>query len=183
MSTESPVPYGTVSSRGEAHTIHFEMGLPHPVDSAWAAVATPAGLRGWLAAADPFEPGPGGAVTLHWLTDGDGGNGVAAPGRITAWQRRRLAEYTVDLRGSFGFTLEALDEGDGSAGTWCSFSNDFTGDGALLLDSLASWHNHFELLHDELKGHPTDWTSWSGDRWGELRAEYALRVPGATGTG
>ena len=168
MNTDSPVPYGTVRTSGEAHTIHFELRLAHPLESAWAAVATPGGLRGWLAAADPFEPGPGGSVTLRWLN-----GGVTAPGRITAWQKRRLAEYTVDVHGVFGFALRSVDDG---AGTRLSFSNDFTGDDPAALDQLAGWHHHLELLCEELEGRPADWSAWTPDRFAALRAAYAAGV-------
>jgi len=185
MSTESrlgtvaslpyDIPYGTARSSacGAAHTVGFELSFPHPLESVWAAVATPAGLRGWLAAAEPFEPGPGGAVTLRWLNGGHEGSdeGVAASGRITAWSRRRLAEYTIDGRGSFGFTLRGSLDDDR---TRVRFRNDFTGDTEWVLDVLAGWHQHFELLADVLRGHPTDWSTWTPARFTELRAEYAL---------
>ncbi|MFI8854918.1 hypothetical protein [Streptomyces sp. 891-h] len=201
MSTESQpqtvssdIPYGTVrsSADGAAHTIGFELAFPHPLESVWAAVATPAGLRGWLAAADPFEPGPGGAVTLRWLNRGHEGSlggrgaegspeeggaasvaGPATPGRITAWSRRRLAEYTVDGRGSFGFTLRGSLDDDR---TRVRFRNDFTGDVESLPAALADWHQHFELLGEELRGRPTDWSTWTPARFAELRAEYALSL-------
>lgn len=184
MSTESQapyvpsgeVPYGSAHSSqdGAAHTIAFELEFPHPVDSVWAAVATPGGLRGWLAAADPFEPGPGGAVTLRWLNGVSGGEAPAfvAPGRITAWSRRRLAEYTVDERGSFGFTLRGTPDDDR---TRVRFRNDFTGDESERLDCLAGWHQHFELLYEELCGHPANWAAWTPERFAALRAEYASR--------
>ncbi|MDJ1133820.1 SRPBCC domain-containing protein [Streptomyces iconiensis] len=185
MSTESQssyVPYGEVpygsthsSPDGAAHTIGFELEFPHPVDSVWAAVATPGGLSGWLATADPFEPGPGGAVTLRWLKGGpsdEDGPELVAPGRITAWSRRRLAEYTVDARGSFGFTLRGTPDDDR---TRVRFRNDFTGDEESRVDRLAGWHQHFELLHQELDDRPTDWSGWTPERFAALRAEYASR--------
>ncbi|MGY1437306.1 SRPBCC family protein [Streptomyces reniochalinae] len=182
MSTDSEqaapggVPYGSArsSADGAAHTVGFELSFPHPPESVWAAVATPAGLRGWLAAADPFEPGPGGAVTLRWLHGGaDAADRLTAPGRITAWSRRRLAEYTVDARGSFGFTLRGAPDEEG---TRVRFRNDFTGDPGRLLDVLAGWHQHFELLSEELRGRPADWTAWTPSRFTALRAEYADRL-------
>ncbi|NSC23229.1 hypothetical protein FM076_19555 [Streptomyces albus subsp. chlorinus] len=184
MSTE--IPYGSArsSADGAAHTIGFELSYPHPLESVWAAVATPAGLRGWLAEADPFEPGPGGAVTLRRL---DGQRGVAAAeGRITAWSRRRLAEYTVDTRGSFGFTLRGSAD---DAHTRVRFRNDFTGDPAQVLDALASWHQHFELLAEELCGRPADWPAWTPERFRALRTEYqalfaaTATTPGGDGSG
>ncbi|WP_327392686.1 MULTISPECIES: hypothetical protein [unclassified Streptomyces] len=185
MNTDSPaptvpygIPYGTARSSpgGDAHTIGFELAFPRPVDNVWEAVATPGGLRGWLASADPFEPGPGGAVTLRWLDGGDGAepDGPAATGRITAWSRRRLAEYTVGTRGSFGFTLKGTADDDR---TRIRFRNDFTGDAARLLDRLAGWHHHFELLREELDGAPASGTAWAPARVTALRAVYADRGP------
>ncbi|MFI7244751.1 SRPBCC domain-containing protein [Streptomyces qinglanensis] len=173
------IPYGTARSGpgGAAHTVGFELAFPHPLESVWAAVATPAGLRGWLAAADPFEPGPGGAVTLHWwngepAAGADGPQELATPGRITAWSRRRLAEYTVDARGSFGFTLRGSVDDDH---TRVRFRNDFTADAGRLHEVLARWHEHFELLQDELRGQPTDWASRTAERFTALRDDYARR--------
>ncbi|MGX5184681.1 SRPBCC domain-containing protein [Streptomyces avermitilis] len=64
------------------------------MDKVWAAVATPEGLRAWLAVAEPFEPRLGGAV------------GLQGEGRITAWDVERVAEYTVQGRGRVRFHLE-----------------------------------------------------------------------------
>lgn len=219
MSTDSQtlsepygIPYGTARSSpgGDAHTISFELVFPRPVETVWEAVATPDGLRGWLASADPFEPGPGGAVALRWLDGGEdagsasgdgsvpgsglgsasgsgsrsgpgsGFGGPVASGRITAWSRRRLAEYTVGTRGSFGFTLKGTADDDR---TRVRFRNDFTGDAARLLDRLAGWHHHFELLKEELDGragpagHSSPAGVWAPDRVTALRAEYTRRVP------
>ncbi|GAA2623997.1 SRPBCC domain-containing protein [Streptomyces axinellae] len=205
MSTDSQapsqsygIPYGTARSSpgGDAHTISFELAFPRPVETVWEAVATPEGLRSWLASAHPFEPGPGGAVALRWLDGGEdagsgpgagatsgpdaGAGGAAAAGRITAWSRRRLAEYTVGNRGSFGFTLKGTADDDR---TRVRFRNDFTGDAACLLDRLAGWHHHFELLKEELEGragppgHSSPAGVWAPDRFSALRAEYAGRLP------
>ncbi|WP_345644390.1 SRPBCC domain-containing protein [Streptomyces siamensis] len=91
-----PIEEGATEMRGNARVLHFLLRLPQPVEKVWAALATPAGLRGWLAAADPFEPRLGGAVTLSGL----------GAGRITAWDVERIAEYTVEGRGRVRFHLE-----------------------------------------------------------------------------
>ena len=175
MSTDSHVPYGTAETSGDAHTLRYELRLPHPVDTVWAAVATPGGLRGWLAAADPFEPGPGGEITLRWQNTDPDGNATVAPGRITAWKRASIAEYTVDAHGCIRFALTpspAPDATDGEA-TVLRFSNDFTGSDEVVLDTLAGWHHHLEFLTEALEGHPKDWSTWTLDRWRRLREEYA----------
>ncbi|MFC7257827.1 SRPBCC domain-containing protein [Streptomyces lutosisoli] len=91
-----PIEAGTTETRGDTHTLHYLLRLPQPVEKVWAALATPEGLRGWLAVAEVFEPRLGGAVTLHGL----------GSGRITAWDVERVAEYTVAGRGRVRFHLE-----------------------------------------------------------------------------
>ncbi|MFC3576939.1 SRPBCC domain-containing protein [Streptomyces yaanensis] len=95
----NPIEEGTAEHRGDMYVRHFLLRLPRPVEEVWPALATSAGLRGWLADADPFEPRLGGAVELR-LPDGP------APGRITAWDVERVAEYTVEGRGRIRFHLE-----------------------------------------------------------------------------
>lgn len=171
MSARHPVPYGTCASNGEARTLRYELALPHRLDAVWEAVATPRGLRAWLAAADDFEPGPGGAVTFRWLNDGEAGGTPVVHGRITAWRLGRLAEYTVDIHGSVRFEV-APDDG---TGTLLQFSSDFTASDALCLDCLAGWHDHFEHLGEALDGRPSRWPHWSPERRHGLREEYAAR--------
>ncbi|MEU6662380.1 SRPBCC domain-containing protein [Streptomyces sp. NPDC046821] len=163
----APVEPGTSRTEGDTHTLHFTIGLPHPVEQVWAAVATPEGLPGWLAAADVFEPRLGGAVTLRWLN-----NGGAHRGNVTAWDGERVAEYTLEgLHGRMRFHLEP----DGRSATTLRFTNEFDGDDALRLDCLAGWHDHLEHLVAALDGHPTDeqaWAAWTPERWQQLRDWY-----------
>ncbi|MHA5051887.1 SRPBCC domain-containing protein [Streptomyces sp. SD15] len=87
---------GAVEMRGDMRVLHYLMHFPQPVENVWTALATPEGLRGWLAVAQVFEPRLGGAVTL---------DGIGA-GRVTAWDVERIAEYTVAERGRIRFHLE-----------------------------------------------------------------------------
>ncbi|MGQ5656121.1 hypothetical protein ACUJ8H_39945, partial [Streptomyces sp. EKR5.2] len=72
-----PIEEGTAEHRGDMHVRHYVLHLPRPVEEVWRALATAAGLRQWLAAAEPFEPRLGGAVGLRLP-------GGTARGRITA---------------------------------------------------------------------------------------------------
>lgn len=157
---------GTSRTDGSKQHLGYEFHLPHPVENVWAAVATPQGLPGWLAAADVFEPRLGGAVTLRWL---NGDESATHSGTVTAWDPERIAEYTIDLHGRCRFHLEAADGGDATA---LRFTNEFDGDDELRLDCLAGWHNHFEFLADALDGRPKDWSTWSLEPWRELRETY-----------
>ncbi|MBM7170521.1 SRPBCC domain-containing protein [Streptomyces sp. G44] len=158
---------GTSRTEGTTQHLHYELSLPHPVENVWAAVATPEGLPGWLAAADVFEPRLDGAVTLRWL---NGEPDAVHSGRITAWDPDVVAEYTIDLHGRCRFHLEPAVR---HLGTTLRFTNEFDGDDALRLDCLAGWHHHFEFLAEALDGRPKDWSTWNLDRWRQLRETYA----------
>jgi uncharacterized protein YndB with AHSA1/START domain len=174
------IPPGTSETRdGDDHLLRYELRLPHPVVRVWAAVATPEGLPTWLAAADVLEPRIGGAVTLRWLAvpdqwappTGDAeGRQTVADGTVTAWDVEHVAEYTVTVHGRIRFHLEPWIE----VGTTLRFTNEFRGTDEQRVDRLAGWHHHLELLADALDGRPmTDWSTWTADRWRELREEYA----------
>ncbi|MCX4534462.1 MULTISPECIES: SRPBCC domain-containing protein [unclassified Streptomyces] len=166
---------GTAETHGDHHLLRFTLRLPHPVPRVWAAVASSEGLRGWLAAADPFEPRIGGAITLRWLNTDPDGNATVASGTVTAWDVERVAEYTLEgVHGRIRFHLEPP-RGDH---VLLRFSNEFHGDDALRLDCLAGWHNHFEYLVDALDGHPVDWSRWTLTRWRELRESYGAEDGG-----
>lgn len=165
------IEHGTSRTVGDTHTLRFLLHLPHPVEEVWAAVATADGLRGWLAAADVLEPRLGGAITLRWLTTGEG-EATVATGWVTAWDVERVAEYTMaSFHGRIRFHVSPALTG----GTTLRFTNEFRGDDGLRLDCLAAWHNHFEYLLDALDGRPVYWSAWTPDRWRELRAAYAGR--------
>ncbi|WP_327368083.1 hypothetical protein [Streptomyces sp. NBC_01217] len=160
---------GTSETHGDRHTLRFTLRLPHPVPRVWAAVAGSEGLHGWLAAADPFEPRIGGAITLRWRGTDQDGNATVASGTVTAWDIERVAEYTLEgVHGRIRFHLEPP-RGDH---VLLRFTNELRGDDELRLDCLAGWHDHFLLLVDALGGYPADWSKWTPVRWAELREEY-----------
>lgn len=116
---------GTSETHGDQHILRFTLRLPHPVPRVWAAVASSEGLPGWLAAADPFEPRIGGAVTLRWLNTDRDGHATVASGTVTAWDIERVAEYTLEgLHGRIRFHLEPP-RGDH---VLLRFTNEFRGD-------------------------------------------------------
>ncbi|MEU5437620.1 SRPBCC domain-containing protein [Streptomyces sp. NPDC020719] len=162
------IPHGTSEPHEGAWLLRYELHLPHPRTRVWAAVATPEGLPGWLCAADVLEPRLGGAVTLRWLNADPGDASAVHSGQVTAWFPERVAEYTVDLHGRIRFHLEPA----GPTATVLRFTNEFPGEDSLRLDCLAGWHQHFEFLADALAGRPKDWSTWSPERWRELRETY-----------
>ncbi|MBT2441695.1 SRPBCC domain-containing protein [Streptomyces sp. ISL-36] len=181
----SEIPRGRCETHdGDAHLLRFVVDLPHAMVRVWAAVATPEGLPQWLCAADPLEPRLGGRVTLRWL-NGD----TVVSGRVTAWDPEYVAEYTVDPpHGRIRFHLEpggdgagagggagggARGDGGGDGSTVLRFTNEIRGTADVRLDMLAGWHDHFERLGEALAGRPTDWRSWTPERWQHLRDLYA----------
>ncbi|WP_335937087.1 SRPBCC domain-containing protein [Streptomyces sp. PTD5-9] len=162
--------HGTSETEGDLHTLRFLLRLPYPVPRVWTAVAGAEGLAGWLAAADPFEPRVGGAVTLHRLTTDREGSAAVASGTVTAWDVERVAEYTLgEPCGRIRFHLEPP-RGDH---VLLRFTHEIRGDDELRLDCLAGWHDHFLYLLDALDGRPADWSAWTPVRWAALREEYA----------
>ncbi|AWK10536.1 hypothetical protein DDQ41_18385 [Streptomyces spongiicola] len=172
------IPYGTSETRagdgGPVHVLHFVFLLPHPVVRVWAAVATPEGLPQWLARADLLEPRLGGAVTLRWLNAEEGAEGAVVSGRVTAWDREAVAEYTVGTYGRIRFHMEPAPAN--SLASVLRFTNEFAGPDGRRLDNLARWHRHFEYLSDALDGRPADRSARTPERLGRLRAEYAART-------
>ncbi|MBP3079141.1 SRPBCC domain-containing protein [Streptomyces albidoflavus] len=169
--TDSTVRPGAGHAWGHYQTLRFLLPLPHPVDRVWQAVATPEGLPGWLAAAEVLEPRLGGAVTLRCLSGGGLPEEAAVvTGRVTAWDVWRVAEYTVaPYHGRVRFHLEPT----GPGATALRFTNEFKGGAAMRLDALAGWHQHFEYLREALDGRAPDWSTWTLDRWRQLRDAYA----------
>ncbi|MFD7324992.1 SRPBCC domain-containing protein [Streptomyces sp. NPDC059875] len=162
----SEIPRGRCETHdGNLHHLRYVIDLPHPMIRVWAAVATPEGLPQWLCEADPLEPRLGGAVTLRWL-NGD----TVVSGTVTAWDPEYVAEYTVGPpHGRIRFHLEPA---GGGGATVLRFTNEFRGTREEKLDFLAGWHEHFERLDEALEGRPTDWRTWTPDRWRELRERY-----------
>ncbi|OEJ25650.1 hypothetical protein AR457_15420 [Streptomyces agglomeratus] len=170
---------GTCEHHAHTDVLRFTLHLAHPVHRVWPAVATPAGLRGWLAAAEPLEPRLGGAVTLRWLNSDDsgestadgttGGEGTVAEGTVTAWDVEHVAEYTVTVHDRIRFHLAP----DGQTnGTVLRFTNEVAVSGeAERLSRLAGWHQHLEYLVEFLDGRQ-DWSAWTLDRYRELYAAY-----------
>ncbi|MET9323087.1 SRPBCC domain-containing protein [Streptomyces sp. NPDC003038] len=166
----SPVSHGTSESRGDGRwRLHFEPHLPYAYEALWPALTTPDGLRRWLAEAEVLERRLGGAVRLR-LPD----SGTVVTGHVTAWDIERIVEYTVTEYGRMRFHLEAV----GTDSTVIRFVNERTfdesgGAQAQLLEHLAAWHEHFELLESAMGGRPAHWAAWTDTHRAELRASYA----------
>jgi uncharacterized protein YndB with AHSA1/START domain len=124
-----PIQEGTAERRGDAYVRHYLLHLPRTVEEVWPVLASSAGLREWLAPAEPFEPRLGGAVSLR-LPDGP------AEGRVTAWDVERVAEYTVEGRGRIRFHLEP----DRPTGTTVRFTHE------SKEDRDPGWRARFERL-------------------------------------
>ncbi|MFF3660690.1 SRPBCC domain-containing protein [Streptomyces olivochromogenes] len=114
--------------------LHYLLRFPQPVENVWKAVATPEGLRAWLAEAEVFEPRLGGEVTLRGL----------GSGHVTAWDVERIAEYTVEGRGRIRFHLEPTRP----TGTTVRFTHESPS------DEDPGWRERFEHLSAYVEGTP-----------------------------
>ncbi|MFE2377807.1 hypothetical protein [Streptomyces sp. NPDC059398] len=157
------IAHGTSTSHGDTHTLRFALYLPYAAARVWGEVATPVGLRQWLAAADVFESRLGGRITLRGPGVPDAATGTGVPdaatgtgvpeqaaGTVTAWDGEQVVEYTFAGHGRIRFHLESV----GAEATVVRFTHEFTGPEARCPEALACWHEHFELLHDALAGRP-----------------------------
>ncbi|MET9511201.1 SRPBCC domain-containing protein [Streptomyces flavidovirens] len=161
---------GTCEHREHTDVLRFTLNLAHPLHEVWPAVATPSGLRGWLADAEPLESRLGGAVTLRWLSTDESGARTAAEGTVTAWDVEHVAEYTVAVHGRIRFHLAPAGS---TSGTVLRFTNEVAVPGdAERLSRLAGWHQHLEYLVEFLDGRRQDWSAWTLDRYRELYAAY-----------
>ncbi|MEU6488185.1 SRPBCC domain-containing protein [Streptomyces sp. NPDC046887] len=168
------LPPGETETRGDRHILRFAVPLPHPGERVWLALTTPGGLGDWLAESRGLQPRLGGEVALRWLTPPDrtAAPGPAESGTVTAWELKRIAEYTVGPHGRMRFQLEP---GERPGTTVLRFTNEFRGTEEQRLDRLACWHDHFLHLAAHLDGHRTDWADWSTKRWQGLRDDYEAR--------
>lgn len=132
------VEQGPSETRGNARLLHFLVRLPRPVEEVWPALAGGAGLAAWFTPADVLEPRLGGEVALR----------DAGPGRVTAWDVERIAEYTVEGGGRLRFHLER----DGDTGTTLRFTHEFRGPEP----SEQRWRTRFERLTELLEDGPAD---------------------------
>ncbi|MFF0204185.1 hypothetical protein [Streptomyces sp. NPDC005017] len=123
---------GTSQTHGNTHILHFLVRLPGPMETVWPALATAEGLSGWLAPAEVLEPRLGGEVVLSGL----------GPGRVTAWDVDRIAEYTVEDGGRVRFHLER----EGEDASVLRFTHEFQGEG----ETEQRWRTRFERLLDTL---------------------------------
>ncbi|MBT2493041.1 SRPBCC domain-containing protein [Streptomyces sp. ISL-96] len=177
---------GTCEHREHTDVLRFTLNLAYPVHQVWPAVATPVGLRGWLAVTDPLEPRLGGAVTLRWQLGLPGGHahaldlrpdtragpgaGAVSEGTVTAWDLEHVAEYTVGAQGRIRFHLAPAGT---TNGTVLRFTNEVATLGeAERLSRLAGWHEHLEYLVDFLDGRRPDWSARTLERYRELYAAY-----------
>ncbi|WP_250401920.1 hypothetical protein [Streptomyces cellostaticus] len=118
---------GISQTHGNTHILHFLVRLPRTMEEVWTAVATPAGLGGWLTAVDVLEPRLDGEVAFRDL----------GAGRVTAWDVDRVAEYAV-TGGRLRFHLERERQG----GCVLRFTHEYQGEGG----AETAWRTRFERM-------------------------------------
>jgi uncharacterized protein YndB with AHSA1/START domain len=155
---------GTVHKHDGNHVLRFERRIDHPVEKVWAAIATPAGVRGWLGKAQ-LDLEEGGRVWLRF--DKTVGNEIE--GRVTAVDPPRVLEYTF---GQADSVLRWELTPDGEAATALVLTHTLpTPDQAA--SALAGWHTLLDMIPAALDG---DDPQRSRDRWDEVEREYAAAI-------
>jgi uncharacterized protein YndB with AHSA1/START domain len=176
---------GSVELADGKHVLRFERRLAHPIERVWAALTEPDELAGWLAEAE-LDLVEGGSIELRWqneISDEDAARyGVDLPddrselpvmhGTVTRLDPPRLIEYDTDLHGLLRWELR--EDGPGCV---LSFTSTLPRlEDHLVVQTLAGWHFHLDVLEDALAGHPADWQNWSIEPWAEHRDRYAARL-------
>ena len=152
----------------------FERRLRHSPERVWAALTTPEGLRGWLAAAE-IEPRAGGSMVLTFeqpeTEDFPCRDDVRRQANeILTWRPPELFEHSFGHPDSV-VSWRLRPDGDG---TYLTLTHRVPSEWeADLSRTLSGWHHHMEGLDDAARGvrHGWDWPRWRG-----LRDAYAAEV-------
>lgn len=161
---------GTAQRRDGKDVIRFQRRLSHPIDRVWAALTSPAELRGWLGDAE-IDLRQGGQFVLRWLNTDQDGNHAEMHATITALDPPRVLETEGDIHGVLRWELEP--DGDG---TVLTFTSTLDLPDEFRFRVLAGWHFHLDSLADALGGHPVDWSHWGLDDWKKILHQYLTRA-------
>jgi uncharacterized protein YndB with AHSA1/START domain len=154
---------GRIFHEGDNHGVRFERELDATPDEVWRAVATPAGVAGWLARPVRWLLQPG----ERWEIAFDDGS---AHGVVVAVEPGRRVELTWREDGDRESLLRI--ELLGASGG-CRLVLEHVGLApAGAVGFGAGWQAHLEALDHALAGRPAgDAADWWG-RYRELRPEY-----------
>jgi uncharacterized protein YndB with AHSA1/START domain len=155
---------GTVHEHDGKHMLRFERRFEHPVETVWSAIATPAGIRGWLGEAR-LDLDPGARVWLRF--DKTMGNEIE--GRVTEVEPPRVLEYTFGQPDSI-LRWELTPEGDSA--TLLVLTHTLPAPDQMA-SGLAGWHTLLDMIPAAIDGEDPQ---WSRDRWDEVHAEYAAAI-------
>jgi uncharacterized protein YndB with AHSA1/START domain len=155
---------GTIDQQDGKHVVRFERRFEHPVEEVWEAIATPAGIKGWLGEAQ-LDLTAGGRVWLRF--DKTVGNEIE--GRVTEVEPPRVLEYTFGRPDS---VLRWELEPEGDSATVLVLTHTLpTPDQAA--SALAGWHTLLDMIPAAIDGQDPQ---WSKDRWDEVQREYAAAI-------
>lgn len=171
----TPAPYGSLS---EDATLTLERLLPGSIDRVWAYLTKSDLRRQWLAAGT-MEMRVGAPVELVWRNNELMDNPGKAPEGFGEEHRRQeqITELDAPYRLSIswgdtgGVTFELEPVGDMVRFT---IIHRRIPDRTIMLNVSAGWHAHLDVLAARLADEEPE-PFW--DRWAELKAEYAQRLP------
>lgn len=163
---------GTILDVLGGRAVRFERWLDHPLHTVWAAITEPEQISAWLAPAE-VELRVGGRIAFHFENSDH-----VMTGTITAADPPWLLEYTWSSPDAPTSRVRwELAYKDGR----CRLTLTHTVEPpAGLVNLLAGWHIHLDLLAQSLAGEPS---SWPMDRFRQVRGEYRAAFPDAPSFG
>jgi uncharacterized protein YndB with AHSA1/START domain len=160
---------GTLVGDGEYATLSFRRKYKHSPVHVWEAIATPAGLRGWLMCTHAvIDARVGGRIELV-----SGPAGYRSTGNILVWEPPRVLEYEWNVapvpempRGEHAIFRYELTPDGGSTHVLVTYRRITKQTARGFLPGL---HAFLDRLDAQLDGRtPPDWMQ----RFDELRPEY-----------
>jgi uncharacterized protein YndB with AHSA1/START domain len=142
--------------------VSFERFLKHSVDKVWQAITSPQQMAKWLTVQSEMELKVDGQLTFRW------DNGDIVEGKFTKIDPPYELEYTW-LEQTSGYSLVRWRLKSTSEGCHLLLTHTFY-ETAVILDFLAGWHVHLDVLEDLLNER---FTRFPGERVKEMRTKYS----------
>jgi uncharacterized protein YndB with AHSA1/START domain len=119
--------------------VHLDIEVPGTPEQVWHAIATSAGLAGWIFPTD-IEPREGGAMVIHRAPYGGD-----APATVSAWDPPRRFAYTEPM-------------GAAGAAPWATeFLVEARVGGTCLVRLVTGFHEHGEQWEEMVEGAGEGW--------------------------
>jgi uncharacterized protein YndB with AHSA1/START domain len=140
--------------------VRFERRIEHPIEAVWEAIATPAGIKGWLGRAE-LELEKNASVRLQF----DKTVGNVVEGTVTEVDPPRVLEYTFGQPDSI-LRWELSESGPGA--TLLTLTHTLP-TAEHRAKTAAGWHTLLDMIPEAIAGRDPQ---WSQERWDEVHQQY-----------